>query len=100
MSRLPPSLSRTTVQSISPTELLDVVSGAASQDPSRVTSSSTRLKELLEVFGAFDLLHEIAAQKDLPLAVRQQAIIQFKNRALNHWRSRKSEMVCLPNSTS
>ncbi|KDQ29318.1 hypothetical protein PLEOSDRAFT_1038626 [Pleurotus ostreatus PC15] len=89
MSRLPPSLSRTTVQSVSPTELLDVVSGAASQDPSRVTSSSTRLKELLEVFGAFDLLHEIAAQKDLPLAVRQQAIIQFKNRALNHWRSRK-----------
>ncbi|KAF9495444.1 ARM repeat-containing protein [Pleurotus eryngii] len=89
MSRLPPSLSRTTVQSVSPTELLDVVSGAASQDPSRVTSSSTRLKELLEVFGAFDLLHEIAAQRDLPLAVRQQAIIQFKNRALNHWRSRK-----------
>ncbi|KAJ8523493.1 hypothetical protein ONZ45_g125 [Pleurotus djamor] len=89
MNRLAPSLSRSAIQSVSPEELLDAVSGAASQDPVRVKDCSARLKLFLEVAGTYDLLHEIAIQRQLPLAVRQQAIIQFKNGALGHWRSRK-----------
>ena len=66
-----------------------MVCGAASQDPAQVQASTTRLKELLEVPGAYDLLQEIAATKSVTLQVRQQAIIQFKNAASGHWRSRK-----------
>jgi hypothetical protein len=74
---------------VSPAELYAVITGATSQDYEQVQTSSTRLKELLDLFGTFDGLSEIAAQRSLPLQVRQQAIIQFKNAALNHWRSRK-----------
>ncbi|KAI0638247.1 ARM repeat-containing protein [Trametes polyzona] len=74
---------------VSPEELFDVVCGAASQNPAQVQQSTTRLKELLEVPGAYDILHEIAATKTVALQVRQQAIIQFKNAATGHWRSRK-----------
>jgi CAS/CSE protein involved in chromosome segregation len=77
------------VENVSPTELYEVVSLASSQDPTRVQASSKRLKEMLEMFGTYDGLHEIAAQKTVPLPVRQQSIIQFKNAALTHWRSRK-----------
>jgi Importin-beta N-terminal domain len=76
--------------SVSPSELYDVISAAASQDPSRIQASTQRLKEMLQLSGSYDALHEIAAQKSLPLQVRQQSIIQFKNVALIHWRSRKS----------
>ncbi|OBZ76700.1 Importin-11 [Grifola frondosa] len=76
-------------QSVSPEELYNVMCGAASQNPAQVQQSATRLKELLELFGAFDTLHEIAAQRTVPLQVRQQSIIQFKNTALGHWRARK-----------
>ena len=76
-------------QQVSPEELYNVVCGAASQDPGQVQASATRLKELLEIPGAYDFLHEIAVQRSLPLPVRQQAIIQFKNAATGHWRSRK-----------
>lgn len=76
-------------ETFSPEELYDVVCGAASQDPRQVQASAARLKELLELPGAYDTLHEIAAQKTVPLAVRQQSIIQFKNAALSHWKSRK-----------
>ncbi|KAI0776057.1 ARM repeat-containing protein [Trametes elegans] len=74
---------------VSPEELFDVVCGAASQNPALVQSSTTRLKELLNVTGAYDILQEIAATKSVALPVRQQAIIQFKNAATGHWRSRK-----------
>ena len=76
-------------QPVSPEELYSVVCGAASQNPSEVQASTTRLKELLERPGAYDILHEIAAQKSVPLQVRQQAMIQFKNATTGHWRSRK-----------
>ena len=76
-------------QPISPEELYNIVCGAASQDPALVQASTTRLKEALDVPGQYDVLHEIAAQKSVPLHVRQQAIIQFKNAATGHWRSRK-----------
>ncbi|KAL1944202.1 hypothetical protein VTO73DRAFT_3387 [Trametes versicolor] len=74
---------------VSPEELFNVVCGAASQNPGQVQASTTRLKELLDIPGAYDLLHEIAATKTVALQVRQQAIIQFKNAATGHWRSRK-----------
>lgn len=77
------------VQNVNPEELLNVISAAASQDPVQVQASSDRLKQMFEMFGTFDGLSDIASQKSLPLAVRQQSIIQFKNAALGHWRSRK-----------
>ncbi|KAH9943383.1 ARM repeat-containing protein [Epithele typhae] len=69
-------------QQVSPEELYNVVCGAASQNPAQVQASTT-------IPGAYDILHEIAAQRTVPLQVRQQAIIQFKNAATGHWRSRK-----------
>ncbi|KAJ3517980.1 hypothetical protein NLJ89_g157 [Agrocybe chaxingu] len=44
---------------------------------------------MLDMFGAYDALQDIASQRSLPSAVRQQAIIQFKNAVVGHWRSRK-----------
>lgn len=70
-------------------ELLEIVYAASSQVPAQVQASTERLKTLLENVGTYDALHEIAAEKSLPLQVRQQSIIQFKNSALSHWRSRK-----------
>ena len=80
---------QSTVPSVNPTELLQVISDASAQDPQRVQLAATRLKELFQFYGTFEGLQEIAAQRELPLAVRQQAIIQFKNSALSHWKSRK-----------
>lgn len=80
-------------ETFSPEELYNVLCGAASQDPTQVQVSATRLTVLLQVPGAWDTLHEIAAQKSVPLAVRQQSIIQFKNAALGHWKSRRYVVV-------
>ena len=77
-------------QTVNVDELYAVISGAASQDVARLQASTARLKEMFEMIGTFDGLSEIASRKDsVPLAVRQQSIIQFKNHALSHWRSRK-----------
>ncbi|KAH7916807.1 ARM repeat-containing protein [Hygrophoropsis aurantiaca] len=88
MNRIPKKLGPV-VENVSPEEVYNVITGASSQDPALVDASSKRLKELLECFGTYDALHEIAAQKSVPLHVRQQSIIQFKNAALSHWKSRK-----------
>ncbi|KAF9534185.1 armadillo-type protein [Crepidotus variabilis] len=77
------------IQIVNPTEVYEVILGACSADLTILQASSKRLKFLVEMFGTFDALQEIASRQDLPLAVRQQAIIQFKNSVLNHWRSRK-----------
>ncbi|KAJ7368449.1 armadillo-type protein [Mycena albidolilacea] len=77
------------VPTASAEEVYQVITGAASQDPTLFQASSKRLKEMLDMFGVYDALHEIAAQKTVPLQIRQQSIIQFKNVALTHWRSRK-----------
>ncbi|KAJ7276541.1 armadillo-type protein [Mycena haematopus] len=77
------------IQTASAEEVYQVMTGAASQDPALFQASSTRLKEMLDMYGIYDALHEIAAQKAVPLQIRQQSIIQFKNAALPHWRSRK-----------
>lgn len=90
LSRGGPMATGVKVENVSPGELYEVMTAAASQDPTQVQASSKRLKQMLDMFGTFDALHEIAAQRTVPLAVRQQSIIQFKNAALNHWRSRKS----------
>ncbi|EJD01395.1 ARM repeat-containing protein [Fomitiporia mediterranea MF3/22] len=74
---------------VDPDELYNVVAGAASQDPTLVTSSATRLKEMLDMHGTFDCLTAIAAQRSVPLNIRRQAIIQFKNNALANWRGRR-----------
>jgi hypothetical protein len=76
---------------VSPAELFSVITDAASQNPALVQPSSKRLKEMFDYFGTFDGLSQISGQKNLPLNIRQQAIIQFKNAALSHWRSKKSE---------
>lgn len=78
------------VEHVSPQELYDVMTAASSQDPAQIQESSKRLKQMLDMFGTFHALHEIAATKTVPLIIRQQSIIQFKNAALGHWRSRKS----------
>jgi len=76
-------------ENVNPEELFNVISAAASQNPAQVQASAGRLKEMFEMFGTFDGLSDIASQKSLPIAVRKQSIIQFKNAALGHWRSRK-----------
>lgn len=76
-------------EAVNPQELLDVIAGASSQDPIRLQAASKRFKEMLAMSGTFDALSEISSQRSLPLAVRQQSIIQLKNNALNNWRSRK-----------
>ncbi|KAH9938596.1 ARM repeat-containing protein [Fomitopsis serialis] len=84
---MPPPTAST--ETFSPEELYNVVCSAASQDPAQLQASATRLKEILQLFGAYDTLYEIASQRTVPLPVRQQSIIQFKNSAISHWRSRK-----------
>ncbi|KAH7887621.1 ARM repeat-containing protein [Phlebopus sp. FC_14] len=78
-----------TVTVVDQQELLEIVYAASSQIPAQVQASTERLKTLLDNVGTYDGLHDIAARKSLPLHVRQQSIIQFKNSALTHWRSRK-----------
>jgi hypothetical protein len=77
------------MENVNMEELFNVISAASSQDPAQVRASSERLKDMFEMFGTFDGLSDIASQKAVPLPVRQQSIIQFKNAAINHWRSRK-----------
>ncbi|KAL0067569.1 hypothetical protein AAF712_005284 [Marasmius tenuissimus] len=77
------------VQDVSPAELYEVITGASSSDPSQVQECSKRFKEMLQQNGIFDALHQIAAERSVPLHVRKQASIQFKNEALKSWKSRK-----------
>ena len=82
--------SRNSLESVSTAELYNVLTAASSQDLSRVQAATTRLKEMLLLGGTYDALQEIAAQKSLPLPIRQQSMIQFKNVVTIHWKSRKS----------
>ena len=69
-------------------EVFAVVTGATSQDPVVLKESTEQLKQILERPGTLDFLHEIAAQKTVPLAVRQQSIIQIKNNT-KHWKPKR-----------
>ncbi|KAF7355443.1 Importin N-terminal domain-containing protein [Mycena sanguinolenta] len=82
-------LASSVIQTVSAEEVYQVMTGAASQDPALFQASSARFKEMLDMYGIYDALHGIAAEKTVPLQIRQQSIIQFKNAALPHWRSRK-----------
>jgi len=77
------------VETVNPQELYQVLVAACSQDVARLQASSKRLKEMFDMFGTFDALQEITSQRTVPLPIRQQAIIQFKNSALSHWKSKK-----------
>jgi hypothetical protein len=78
-------------------ELLHIVTLASSQIPEQLKASTDRLKVLLDTHaGTYNALHRIAADPSQPLPVRQQSIIQFKNAALSHWRSRKSVFLVPP----
>ena len=79
----------TSVQAVSPEELYQVIVDASSQDVSRIKASSERLQAMLQMFGSYDSLQEIASRTTYPLPIRQQAMIQFKNAVLGYWRSRK-----------
>ncbi|KIJ20291.1 hypothetical protein PAXINDRAFT_166384 [Paxillus involutus ATCC 200175] len=84
----PPSKPATPV--VNQDELLQIVTFASSQIPAQVQASTERLKVLLDTHaGTYNGLHKIAADYSQPLHVRQQSIIQFKNAALAHWRSKK-----------
>lgn len=78
---------------ISPEGLYNVLCEAASQDPAKMQAASALLKDMLELPGCWNVLQEIAAQKTVPLPVRQLSALQFKNRALDHWRSRRCATV-------
>ncbi|KAF8557000.1 ARM repeat-containing protein [Imleria badia] len=79
-----------TMPAVNEDELLQTVTLAASQIPEQLKASTDRLKVLLDTYaGTFNALHRIAADLSQPLQVRQLSIIQFKNTALSHWKSRK-----------
>lgn len=80
------------VEPVNPQELYQVIADASSQDPTRVQSSTNRLKEMFSMLGTSDGLQAIAVQKSVPTPIRQQAIIQLKNSALGNWRSRRYEL--------
>lgn len=69
-------------------EVFAIVTGATSQDPVALKASEGQLKQILERPGTLDFLHEIAAQKTVPLAVRQQSIIQVKNN-MGRWKMKR-----------
>ena len=69
-------------------EVFAIVTGATSQDPVVLKASADQLKQILERPGTLDFLQEIAAQKSVPLGVRQQSIIQVKNN-MTHWRAKR-----------
>ena len=69
-------------------EVFAIVTGATSQDPAVLKASTDHLKQILERPGTLDFLQEIAAQKTVPLVVRQQSIIQVKNN-LKNWKAKR-----------
>ena len=66
-----------------------VLQALSSQDPAAFKGAEEQLKEIGECLGAWDLVHEHAAQKQLPLDLRKQALIQFKNLGASRWKSKK-----------
>ncbi|KAH8118388.1 ARM repeat-containing protein [Phellopilus nigrolimitatus] len=77
------------VVSVVPDELYNVIAGAASQDPAQVSACAARLKQMLDMHSTFDCLNAIATQRNVPLVIRQQSIIQFKNYGLTHWKAKR-----------
>jgi hypothetical protein len=78
---------------VPPEDILDVLKALSSQDPSHLKAAEERLKQFGGQTGTWDTIHRFAADPSLPLDVRKQALIQFKNGALQRWRSRKSVFI-------
>ena len=90
MNTAPPSMAQgVQVQTVNPQELFQVLTAACSSNQAQIMAAGQRLKEMLDMFGTYNELHRIAAQRDVAPAVRKQAIIQFKLNATFHWKSRK-----------
>lgn len=70
-------------------ELHQIVAASASQDPSVMMAASTRLKDALKIPGTLNELHTIAANRDIPLPIRQLCMLQCKNEMPTQWRQRK-----------
>ncbi|KIY49344.1 ARM repeat-containing protein [Fistulina hepatica ATCC 64428] len=75
-------------QRLSPSQVYDAVAASVSQDATQIKAATERLQSVLKDLDYLDILHEIAAQKSVPLNVRKQAIIQCKNVVEARWRSR------------
>jgi hypothetical protein len=72
-----------------PNEIFQALQDATSQDPARLQQSAQKLKDLEERLGTWDVIHQVASQTDLPLNLRQMAMLQFKNGAVTRWKSRR-----------
>ena len=90
MGRLADMAASNPVTPVNPEELYNVITGSSDQNPAVFKASTTRFEEMLQMQGTFHSLNAIATTRTVPLNVRQQAIIQFKNKALGQWRSRRS----------
>jgi hypothetical protein len=69
-------------------DVYQVLSDAASQDPARVQAGLQGVQTLQKQPGAFAEFQNVAATRTVDPNIRRQAIIQFKNGVLSHWRSR------------
>lgn len=81
------------VQTVSPSELLPVLTSLLS-NPANLREREKTFQHMLRNTGALASLYEIACEKSLSLAVRTLAIIQFKN-AIENWRFKRSEYLFL-----
>jgi hypothetical protein len=90
MQAIPPMTGVHGTSAPSPDELLQIVIGSTSQDPVTMKANDGRLKEMVQLPGVLVLLYEFAVQRELPVPVRLQCILQFKNNAVSQWRSRRS----------
>jgi len=79
----------TAIPPVQSEDVLRVLQLLSSQDPQVFKNAEEQLKQFGEQPGTWDLVHHHASQKNLPLNLRKQALIQFKNVAISRWRSRK-----------
>jgi hypothetical protein len=76
-------------QPVPPGDILNVLQELSSQNPVNFNSAEEKLKEFGERLGTWDTVHQLANDDSLPIDLRKQALIQFKNCAVSRWRSRK-----------
>lgn len=75
-------------ETVSKDELFQVLCNSIAQDPRLIKDAADRLAKMVKMAGTFDGLSLIASERSVPILVRQQAILQFKNQALPNWRNR------------
>ncbi|QRV87915.1 importin beta N-terminal domain [Ceratobasidium sp. AG-Ba] len=67
---------------------LATVAEAIRLHPAQLKAAEAQLDVVLKVQGAYDALHELAAQKNIPDDIRQLAISRVKNMVVQSWRSK------------